>query len=173
MPKSRNNKDIPDQQRGMLSYCSGLTLETAKKMLEAAEKEAKKLGLLMAIAIVDSGGNLVAFHRMDNSMLASVQISIDKAYTAVYGKVPSIVWGNEIRSGELPALFFHQRWIAFSGGFPLVLDGRIFGAVGASGAKKYGDASVARAAAVAGGFETGGFDVVLKSEGSKSETRRS
>jgi uncharacterized protein GlcG (DUF336 family) len=150
MGNSQDQTNVPDEWK-----------DTAKKMLEAAEKEAKRQGLLMAVAIADSGGNLVAFHRMDNTMLASTQIAMDKAFTAVFGKVPSIVWGEILRSGEIPPLFIHQRWTPFPGGFPLIRDGAIFGGVGVSGATMYGDTSVARAAAAAGGFQTHSFDAIL------------
>jgi uncharacterized protein GlcG (DUF336 family) len=139
---------------GNLPYSAGLTLETAKKMLEAAEKEAKKQGLLMTIAVVDSGGNLMALHRMDNVSLFTIQISMDKAYTAVYGKFSTADWETFFKSGELPSLFFHQRWIAFPGGFPLIKDGKIYGGVGVSGATSSDDSAVARAALIAGGFDT-------------------
>ena len=71
---------------GNTCYGTGLTLELAKKMLEAAEKEAKKQNVPMVIAISDAGGNLLAFHRMDNAILMSIQIAMDKAFTAVFGK---------------------------------------------------------------------------------------
>jgi len=153
---------VPEEwQEGKLNYSSGLTLEIAKKMLEAAEDEARRLRLLMAFAIADAGGNLIAFHRMDNAMLAASQIAMDKAFTAVYGKIPSALWGDILRSGELPPLFIHQRWTPFPGGFPLIRGGAIYGGVGASGATSHGDTAVARAAAAAGSFETRNFDKFL------------
>ncbi len=158
-------KPAPDVwKEGSLAYVTGLTLDTAKKMLEAAEAEAKKQGLLMTIAIVDSGGNLVGFHRMDDACLYSIQISMDKAFTAVYGKLSTMEWGPFFKSGELPSLYFHNRWIPFPGGFPLVREGKIFGGIGVSGATTLGDSGVARAAIAAGGFNTGEIDVLLKKE---------
>jgi len=76
----------PAWKAGNLSYGTGLTIDTAKKMLGAGEKEAKKQGVPMAIAIVDAGGNLLAFHRMDNAILVGTQVAMDKAFTAVFGK---------------------------------------------------------------------------------------
>jgi uncharacterized protein GlcG (DUF336 family) len=162
MENTQKQGPVPEAwKEGNLGYSTGLTLDTAKKMLEAAEREAREQELLMVIAIADCGGNLVALHRMDNSMLASIGIAMDKAYTAVYGKLPSMAWGDMMRSGDLPSLFIHQRWTAFPGGFPLIRDGKLFGGVGASGATKFGDLSVARAAMAAGGFSTDDIDAIL------------
>jgi len=77
---------------GALSYSSGLTFDTAKKMIDAGMAEAKRQGLLMCVAVSDSGGNLIACGRMENCMLASINIAMDKAYTAAYGKLPTQVW---------------------------------------------------------------------------------
>ncbi len=168
MTDSQGPFAVPDEwKEGKLSYRSGLTLATAKKMLEAAENEARQQGILMAVAIADNGGNLVALHRMDNAMLASIQIAMDKAFTAIYGKIPTMVWGEIVRSGEIPPLFIHQRWTPFPGGFPLICDSAIFGAIGASGATMYGDLSVARAGVAAGGFQTDAIDVILAKIGGK------
>lgn len=166
MSNSPEPVPLPDVwKEGGLSYSTGLTLDIAKKMLDAAEKEAKKQGLLMTITIADSASNIVALHRMDNSCLYGIHISQDKAFTAVYGKLPTAGWSPLFKSGELPPLFFHERWTAFPGGFPLVRDGRIFGGIGASGATMYGDTSVARAAIAAGGFDTKDIDAILSEIG--------
>jgi uncharacterized protein GlcG (DUF336 family) len=146
-------------KRGKMVYRAGLTLDLARKMLEAAEAEAAKRNLLMTVAIVDCAGNLVAFHRMDDACLYSIQISMDKAYTAVYGKLSTADWGPFFKSGELPSLFFHERWIPFPGGFPLVRNGKIFGGIGVSGATATGDSAVAKAALAAGGFQTDNIDI--------------
>jgi uncharacterized protein GlcG (DUF336 family) len=148
-------------KEGNMAYSAGLTLDTAKKMLEAAEREARKQSLLMTIAIADSAGNLVALHRMDDACLYSIQISMDKAFTAVYGKLSTTDWGQLFKSGELPSLFFHKRWTPFAGGFPLIRDGKICGGIGVSGATTFGDSVVARAALVAGGFKTDDADADL------------
>jgi uncharacterized protein GlcG (DUF336 family) len=168
MTDSQDLFAVPDEwKEGKLDYRSGLTLATARQMLEAAEKEARQQGLLIVMAIADSGGNLVALHRMDNAMLASIHIAMDKAFTAVYGKISTMVWGDIVRSGEIPPLFIHQRWTPFPGGFPLIRDGGIFGAIGASGATMFGDLSVARAGIAAGGFQTDAIDVILAKMGGK------
>ncbi len=153
---------VPDVwKEGNCCYSGGLTLEVAKKMLNAAEQEAKKQGLAMTISVVDCGGNLLAFHRMDDAALFGIQISQDKAYTSVMGKMPTADWHGFFSSGILTTLFFHERWIAFPGGAPLVRDGQLLGGIGASGATAFGDMAVTRAGMVAGGFDTTQIDAAI------------
>ena len=148
-------------KRGGLSYGSGLTLDIAKKMLEAGEKEAEKQGVPMSMAISDTGGNLIAFRRMDNAALFSIQIAMDKAFTTVFGKMPTGNFANLYRTGELVPLFFHERWITFPGGFPIIKDGRILGGIGVSGGT-IEDVYVVRAALKAGGFILDEVDTVIR-----------
>ena len=136
---------------GGLSYGSGLTLDIAKKMLEAGEKEAEKQGVPMSIAISDAGCNLIAFRRMDNAALFSTQIAMDKAFTTVFGKMPTRSFADLYRTGELIPLFFHERWITFPGGFPIIKNGMILGGIGVSGGT-IEDVYVVKAALKAGGF---------------------
>jgi glc operon protein GlcG len=159
-----NPKDAvpPAWKEGGLSYGTGLTFDTAKKMIEAAMEEAKKQGLTMVIAVADAGGNLIAFGRMDDAMLASINIAMDKGFTAAYGKIPTQIWRDIVQSGTIPPLFIHERWTAFPGGFPLVKGKQLLGGIGCSGATAYGDTSVARAGLHAGGFSTEDADVILK-----------
>jgi uncharacterized protein GlcG (DUF336 family) len=159
---------------GALCYGPGLTLEAAKKMLEAGEKEAIRLTVPMTMAISDAGGNLLAFHRMDNAALFSSQIAMDKAFTAVYGKLPTSSFSPLFQSGELNTLFFHERWITFPGGFPMVKNGVVMGGLGVSGGK-IEDCYVAREILKSGGFDTtdidefiGGYEAGLK----KPKTRK-
>jgi len=139
-------------QQGNLPYKSGLTLNKAKKMLNAAEKEAEKQGVPMVIAIADSGGNLLAFSRMDGVMLASIDIALNKAYTAVMGKVPSWHWTKAFKEAGFAELFVHERFIPFPGGFPVKRDNALFGGIGVSGGI-IEDIYVAKAALEAGGYD--------------------
>jgi len=145
---------------GSLSYGSGLTLGIAKKMLEAGEKEAEEQGVPMSIAISDAGGNLIAFRRMDNAALFSIQIAMDKAFTTVFGKMPTGSFANLYRTGELVPLFFHERWITFPGGFPIIKNGMILGGIGVSGGT-IEDVHVAKAALEAGGFILDDVDTAI------------
>jgi len=133
-----------------LSYGAALKIETAKKMLQAAEKEAERLKVPMSIAICDAGTNLVAFHRMDDAPLSSIQIAQDKAYTAVCGKMATGYW-KPLFEGDIVPLHFHQRWVTFWGGYPIVEKKTIVGGIGVSGGS-FEDTLVVRAALKAGGY---------------------
>jgi uncharacterized protein GlcG (DUF336 family) len=146
---------------GKRIYGPGLTLETAKKMLEAGEREAVQQEVPMAMAISDQSGNLLAFHRMDNTMLVSTQIAMDKAYTSVLGKKSTGSNKASFLSGELVPLFFHERWITFPGGFPLIRENVIMGGLGVSGGV-IEDCHVARAMLKSGGFSTAEVDAFLQ-----------
>ena len=115
----------------------------------------------MVIAIADSGGNLLAFERMDQAILVSIQIAMDKAFTAVFGKQTTADFAPSYKSGTLVPLFFHERWITFPGGFPILKGGVILGGIGVSGGIDE-DIYVARAALKAGGFDTGEADDLIK-----------
>ena len=150
----------PAWKAGNLTYGAGLTLKTAKKMLEAGEKEAEKQGVPMAIAIADAGGNLLAFSRMDNALLGSIQIAIDKAFTAVFGKLHTLHWTRAFQSGGFAPLFLHKRWITAPGGFPIISNRELLGGIGISGGY-IEDLYVAKAALKAGGFSVDEVDVAL------------
>lgn len=151
---TKSSSPTPDVWKmGNICYGSGLNLETAKKMIEAGEHEAVKQCVPMVIAIADSGGNLLALHRMDNAILMSIHIAMDKAFTAVLGKQPTAKWSGPFREGRMVPLFVHERWITFPGGFPLIKDGALVGGLGVSGGT-IEDLHVAKAALKAGGFST-------------------
>jgi uncharacterized protein GlcG (DUF336 family) len=148
-------------KQGNVSYGGELNLATCKKMLEAGERQAKKEGVPMTIAICDTGGHLLALHRMDDAALFSIQIAQDKAYTAVFGKQDTSKLGIHYRSGTLIPLFFHERWITFPGGFPIIKDGKLIGGIGVSGGVTE-DVPVAKAVLESGGFDTSEVDELLK-----------
>lgn len=129
-------------------------------MLDAAEKEAQRQCVPVAIAIVDAGGNLLAFHRMDNALLGSIQIAMDKAFTAVFGKRPTGDWKRDFQTGALVPAFIHKRWVALGGGYPVVAKGVIVGGIGISGGT-IEDHYVARAALRASGFATEQVDAYI------------
>ena len=157
----RANSTPAAWKRGGLSYGSGLTLDIAKKMLEAGEKEAEKQGVPMSMAISDTGGNLIAFRRMDNAALFSIRIALDKAFTTVFGKMPTGNFADLYRTGELVPLFFHERWITFPGGFPIIKNGMILGGIGVSGGT-IEDVYVVKAALKAGGFILEDTDAAIR-----------
>ena len=114
---------------------ANLTLEMAVKMIDAAEQEAKKLGVPMAIAVVDAGGNLKAFRRMDGALLCATQIAIDKAYTSASWGFPTEGLRQFIKSDEglsqaAPNL---PRTVPLGGGVPIKIGDELVGGLGASG----------------------------------------
>lgn len=123
-------------------------LDKAKKIIAAAEKKALEIGVPMVIAVVDDGGNLVAQQRMDEALLASISISLDKAYTAVALKMPTETAAALTVPGQ--QLFGLNtanggRFIVFGGGLPIVSDGCIVGGLGVSGGSVVEDITVAKA----------------------------
>jgi uncharacterized protein GlcG (DUF336 family) len=145
---------------GAYIYGTGLTLVLAIKMLKAGVRESINQSVPMAMAISDSGGNLIAFHRMDNTALMSTQIAMDKAYTSVFGKQPTGNLCSPYKSGLLTPLFFHERWITFPGGYPIIKDKVILGGLGVSGGI-IEDVYVAKAILKAGGFNTDGVNELI------------
>jgi uncharacterized protein GlcG (DUF336 family) len=129
------------------AYGPPISLETAKKVMAAAEAEAVKNNWGLVITILDSGGNLVMAHRMDNAPLASVGISRGKARTAVEFKRPSKALEDGIAGGGAGLRLLSLPGVFVEGGVPIVVDGKIVGAIGASGAASGQDAQVAQAGA--------------------------
>ncbi|AQQ53173.1 GlcG/HbpS family heme-binding protein [Planococcus lenghuensis] len=126
-----------------------ITLETAKKLIDAAEEEAANLGVAMVISVVDDGGNMVAVHRMDDAWLASVDIAQNKAWTSVALKMPTAGLAEAtVPNAELYGLNTtnNGRIVVFGGGIPLMKDGKVVGAVGVSGSVVEHDIKVSEAA---------------------------
>lgn len=133
-----------------LPYGVGISMEAAKKALAAAEAEARKNNWAVAIAIVDSASKLAAFSKMDNTQHASVDIAIAKAVTANNLKRPTKALQDRIAEGGVNLRLLGQPGIApLEGGVPIIADGKIIGAIGASGVLSNQDAEVAMAGAAA------------------------
>jgi uncharacterized protein GlcG (DUF336 family) len=129
-----------------------VNLELARKVIAAAEKKAAEIGQPMNIAVADAGGNLVAHARMDGAWLGSIDISINKAYTARAFDIATKDLAEHSQSG---GQFFgihasnHGRIMIFAGGIPLKSSGKVIGAVGVSGGSGEQDHAVAEAGAAA------------------------
>ena len=128
---------------------TGDLLDAAKIMVEAAEQKAIEIDVPMVITVVDMGGNLVLLHRMENSLLASLEISQNKAYTAVALKMPSSDVKKLAQDGEeLQGIAVQHagRIVEFGGGLPIYdADGVQIGGIGVSGGSVEEDTSVAQA----------------------------
>jgi uncharacterized protein GlcG (DUF336 family) len=127
-------------------------LEDARRIIAAAEKKAEEIGQPMNIAVADAGGNLVAHVRMDNAWIGSIDIAINKAFTARAFDISTKELAGLSQSGDQ---FFgihasnHGRIMIFAGGVPLKRDGKVVGAVGVSGGMGEQDHAVAEAGAAA------------------------
>jgi len=131
-----------------LPYGLPVTLDQAKRAMAAAELEAIKNSWQVAIAILDSGGNLVVFHKIDNTQLSATEGAEGKARTALQFKRPSKALDDAIAAGGGGMRLLALKDITpLEGGLPLVADGKIVGAIGVSGALSSQDAQVAKVGA--------------------------
>ncbi|MGH7800572.1 MAG: GlcG/HbpS family heme-binding protein [Thermodesulfobacteriota bacterium] len=125
-----------------------LTLEDAKIILEGAEKKAKDIGVDMDIAVVDDGGNLLAFYRMDKAKITSIDVAINKAFTAAGARKATHEYA-EIAGAGGSAFGIHVsnqgRFMIFGGGLPIFVDSQIVGGVGCSSGSVEQDRTVAQA----------------------------
>ena len=128
-------------------YGPPISLDMAKKAMAGAEAEAAKNNFNMVITILDSGGRMVMMHRMDNALLASISVSEGKAHTAVGFRRPSKAVEDGIAGGGvgLRTLSVHGEGVFVQGGLPIVADGKVIGAIGASGGTSQQDEQVAQA----------------------------
>ena len=127
---------------------SQITLNLSKELIEAAEREANKIGVPMVISIVDDGGHLVACHRMDDALMVSIELSQNKAWTSVAMKMTTEDLKNVAAVGQdLYGINTSNqgRIVIFGGGIPFFYQGKIIGAVGVSGGAVQEDIQVAEA----------------------------
>lgn len=127
---------------------SRLSLTDAQRMIEAGIKEAIRIGQPMNLAVVDDGGHLVAFARMDGAIKASIDISTRKARTSILMELPTAELATATQPGaELYGLeHLSGGLVTFGGGIPVTRDGETVGAVGVSAGSVEQDVSVAEAA---------------------------
>jgi uncharacterized protein GlcG (DUF336 family) len=131
-------------------YGAPITVEVAKKAAAAAVAEARKNNLLMAISIVDTAGNLVYFEKMDGTQTGSVNVSLEKARSAALFKRPTKAFQDIVAAGgEGLRILALQGAVPVEGGVPIVSEGKIVGAVGASGGTSTQDGQCANAGAAA------------------------
>ena len=151
-------EDTSVAQAGLDAYAAGEQLEAASggelldaamQMVEAAEQKAVEISVPMVISVADMGGNLVLLHRMENSLLASLEIAPNKAFTSVALKMPSAdVQALAQEGSELQGIAVQHagRIVEFGGGIPIYdADGVQIGAIGVSGGSVAEDTSVAEA----------------------------
>ena len=125
-----------------------ITLNVAKKIAAAAEAEAHRRHLTAVIVVVYDGGHPLLLHRLDNTQVASVEVGIGKARTAAIFRRPSKDFEDQIKEGRVAALAL-PGVTPLQGGVPIILDGKVIGAIGVSGESPQDDEDVAKAGAAA------------------------
>jgi len=147
-PTETNPLDfVPDKIPFDTPYGPPISLDRAQAVIHAAVAEAKKRNWKMNVAVADSGGNLVAFQRMDGAMLASIQIAEHKARAAATFRRPTKVFEDGVNLMHLNYLLAFDGVIASRGGIPLIENGSIIGAIGVSGGADSQDEIVSNAGA--------------------------
>ncbi len=127
-----------------------LTIDTARRLIDAAEAEARNQDLKLAFAVVDAAGHVVAIARMDGADWITPEVALGKAWTAAAYRAPSSAQGDKAKdliafAGAISTAT-HGRYTPQIGGLPIEIDGEPAGAMGASGASGQEDEAVVRAA---------------------------
>src|SRR5438094_10561782 len=123
-----------------------LTLKAAKAIAGAAEAEANKRGSTVVIAVVDDGGHLLLLERLDNTQVTSVEVAIGKARTAAIFRRPSKVFEDQVKNGRVAALALPGA-TPLQDGIPITVEGKVIGAIGASGHSPQEDEEIEMAGA--------------------------
>jgi glc operon protein GlcG len=132
-------------QQATPPYGAPISLEQAEKVIAAAEAEAKKNNFFVVITVVDTGGYVVATHRLDNTQLGSIPVAEAKARTAVLYRRPSKVFEDAIAAGGIGLRVLGlQGAVPYEGGVPIIVDGKLIGAIGVSGMLPTQDGQVQR-----------------------------
>ena len=132
-------------QGAELASRKALTLEVAKQIAQAAEAEAAKNQWTMVIAIVDEGANLIYLERMDETQIGSVEVAQRKAQSAIKFKRPTKAFEDAVAGGRTAVVTLPGA-LPIEGGLPIIVDGRMIGAIGMSGGTSPQDGQVAKAA---------------------------
>jgi glc operon protein GlcG len=139
---------LAQQSAATPPYGPPIALDDAKRAMAAAELEAAKNSWQVAITILDSGGNLVIFHKIDNAQLSAIKTSEGKARTALNFKRPSKALDEAIAAGGAGLRLLAIKDITpLEGGLPILVDGKIVGAIGVAGALSSQDAQIAKVGA--------------------------
>ena len=153
MPDDRFPPDLADPSRGpTASQAAGLTLKAATTLMKAAKAAARERGIGISVAVVDQGGQLVAFERMDGADLVTIGLAQDKAWTALMNRMPTRDLAPLVQPG---AEFYgyesigRGRTIVFAGGMPIERAGILVGGVGVSGGSVQQDQEIVDAALAA------------------------
>jgi glc operon protein GlcG len=135
----------PSMEANVLGTAKLITLEAAKNMAAAGEAEARKNGWNVAIAVVDASGGLILFHKLDETQPGSIAVAQGKARAAALFKRPSKAMEEAIAGGK-QAFLTIEGIVPMQGGLPVIVEGKVIGAVGVSGVTSAQDEQVAQAA---------------------------
>jgi glc operon protein GlcG len=139
---------VPEAMPFDIPYGQPVGLDAAQKVISAAMTEARKHNWKMAVSVVDPAGSLVAHATMDGTQYGSIDIAQAKARTAALFRRPSGAFQTAVNTGGAPSvlsLTTLNRTVAIEGGFPIVIEGKLVGAIGASGGTPAQDAVTAKA----------------------------
>ena len=126
-------------------YGAPITLEQAKKVMAGAEAEATKNKWPVVITILDSGGNTMMVHRLDNAQFGSVDISREKARSSVALRRPTKALQDLIAQGGANLRLLNIGYSVLEGGIPIIVGGKVIGGIGVSGVTSQQDAQIAQA----------------------------
>jgi len=130
----------------MITYQT-LSLADANLILDAAQKKAEEIGVPEVLCVADSAGYPIALRRLDGGKVTSVQIAMNKAFTAAGHRKPTHHYRNALPGEEAFGIFTQHegRFTVFVGGFPIAVDGKVVGGIGASGGNGEQDIAVCEA----------------------------
>jgi len=149
-PDPNNPNEAVPEKHAYMPYGETITLDQAKKVADAALAESNKRGWQMCISVVAPSGDLIVFEKMDQCQYASVQISQHKARAAARYRRPTVVFERLLGKGDyFSYLTTLDDVIASRGGNPIVVNGKIIGAIGVSGGTGSQDDTISQAGAKA------------------------
>jgi glc operon protein GlcG len=141
---------LPAVARANPAYGEPINLENAQAAITAAKAEALANGWAVAIAVVDAGGHLVAFERLDSTQHGSIEVALEKARTSAAFRRPSKAFEEILAGGgEGLRILGLRNATPIEGGLPLLVDGKVVGAIGVSGVTAAQDGQIAAAGAAA------------------------
>jgi glc operon protein GlcG len=129
---------------GQSADTKALTLDNAKRIADAAELRAHENNWTVAIVVVDAGGQLILFRKIDGTQAASIDIAVQKARTAAFYKRPTKIFQDRLAAGE-NAILSLPDMMPFEGGLPIIHNGTVAGAIGVSGVTAEQDGTIAAA----------------------------
>ena len=132
---------------------ASISRDAAQALLAAAEAASRDIGIAVTIAVTDAGGHLAALTRHDGAPFLTVNVAIDKAWTASSFGLATHVWSDVIANPQVAQLAHQPRLVAVGGGVPIVVAGRVVGGIGISGGNAQQDRDAAEIALKALGFE--------------------